>query len=386
MIQRYRAVVWTTVLLLVGISTRATGQTESDSPPVPPPGQLVELSGWRLHLHCTGEASDSQPTVILEAGAAGFSVDWSLVQPEVARFAHVCSYDRAGLGWSDLGPHPRTLAQIVWELRTLLQTAGVRPPYVLVGHSAGGILARLYAFTYLSDVVGMVLDESGHEGGVRVLRNGRLVRLVETATGQPIPPVKTSNPLRVSDIPTSVRSQIEAAAEQMAPRANEPPRDKLPRDAQRMRAWAFAKVKHWAANDNPFEGEELAALLSRWRASEHALGDMPLIVLSRGVPEHEGPDGHADEEEHARNQAELVGLSRNGKQIIARHSGHHILLDEPHLVVGAIREVLTANSRSDDGGAIDRAHPSGPLWSVMPGGSWPSKLPNRLVSLRLPCW
>jgi len=213
----------------------------------------VDLGGWRLHLNCTGQVSASQPTVILEAGAGDFSVGWSLVQPEVARFARVCSYDRAGLGWSDLGPRPRTLRQIVWELHTLLEKAGVRPPYVLVGHSYGGILARLYAFTYPSEVGGIVLEESGHESGVAVFRNGRMVRLLETATGRPLPAVKTSNPLRESDLTPALRGRIEAAARQMAPHANDPPRNKLPAEAQPMRAWPFSQVKHWATNDNPFE-------------------------------------------------------------------------------------------------------------------------------------
>src|SRR2546428_13430360 len=206
----------------------AMAQTSLSSPPISAPGQLVDLGGWRLHLNCTGQVGASQPTVILEAGAGGFSVDWSLVQPEVARFARVCSYDRAGLGWSELGPRPRTLRQVVWELHTLLEKAGIRPPYVLVGHSYGGILARLYTFTYPLWVVGIVFEERGHEKGVAVLRNGRMVRLVETATGRPIPAAKTSNPLRESDLAGNVRSQIEEAARQMAPHANEPPYDKLP--------------------------------------------------------------------------------------------------------------------------------------------------------------
>src|SRR6266478_4464160 len=101
--------VMTAVLLLAGVSLVAQGQSASTSPPLPAPGQLIDLGGWRLHLNCLGKASASQPTAILEAGAGDFSVDWSLVQPAMARFARVCSYDRAGSAWSDLGPRPRTM-------------------------------------------------------------------------------------------------------------------------------------------------------------------------------------------------------------------------------------------------------------------------------------
>lgn len=336
-------------LLLAVVLASAPGlaraQPASPDPPVPPPGTLLDLGGWRLHLHCTGIADDSRPTVILDAGAGGFSVDWSLVQPEVARFTRVCSYDRAGHGWSDLGPHPRTMRQMVWELRTLLDRADVQPPYVLVGHSYGGMLARLFAFTYPSDVVGIVLDESLHESGIRVQRGSVVSRLVDTATGAAVPAVKTSDPLRVADVPPAVRGRLDAAARQMPAHANRPPFDKLPADAQRARVWAFGQVKHWAANDNPYEAEEVAALLARWRDTPHALGDTPLIVLSRGLAPPPGPPGAPTEEEHSRDQAELATLSRAGKHIIAPRSGHAILLDEPAVVIAAIREIVYGTGR-----------------------------------------
>src|SRR5262245_25339644 len=121
------------LLLLLLNSAAVVAQGESNPPPLPPPGRLVDVGGRRLHLDCTGEPRAGQPAVILEAGAGDFSVEWSLVQPHVAKFARVCAYDRAGDGWSDLGPHPRTFRQIVYELRTLLDRAGVKPPFVLVG-------------------------------------------------------------------------------------------------------------------------------------------------------------------------------------------------------------------------------------------------------------
>ncbi len=112
-----------------------------------------------------------------------------------------------------------------------------------------------------------------------------------------------------------------------------------------MRAWAFSQVKQWATNDNPFEAEELAALLAELGKKEHPLSDMPLIVLSRETPEHTGAEGRATEDEHNRNQAALVALSGAGKQVVARHSGHEIMITEPDLVVTAIRNVVSGTGR-----------------------------------------
>ena len=317
-------------------------QSESASPPFPPPGRLIDVGGWRLHLNCTGEARASQPTVILEAGIGDFSVEWSLVQSGVSKFARVCSYDRAGDGWSDLGPYPRTFHQIVYELHTLLDKAGAKPPFVLVGHSYGGWLVRLYASIYPADVAGMVLVEAGADNPWRMMPDGKLVRSAELATQRPIPAVKVSNPLRVIDIPPAALAQMRVGIAGAVKRANEPPRDKLPPDAQRMRTWALAQLGHIAAAVNPFENEEIAALRAEREKSEHPLSDLPLIVLTRGISEKEGPDGEAFAAEHRREHAALATMSRNGKLIIATHSGHHIQLDEPDLVIKAIHEVLDA--------------------------------------------
>jgi pimeloyl-ACP methyl ester carboxylesterase len=161
--------------LLVGFSSSARAQSEQPPAPFPPPGRLVDVGGWRLHLYCTGEAKPSQPTVILEAELGDFSLEWSLVQPKLATFARVCSYDRAGTGWSELGPHPRLMHQIVHELHVLLEKAGIRPPFVLIGHSYGGWLVRLYASKHLAEVAGMVLIEGGFDNPWRMV-NGKLVR------------------------------------------------------------------------------------------------------------------------------------------------------------------------------------------------------------------
>src|SRR5262247_2344492 len=325
---------------LRGVAVMA--QSQSPQAPFPPPGKLIDVGGWRLHLNCAGEARASQPTVILEAGVGDFSVECGLVQKNVSKFARVCSYDRAGDGWSELGPYPRTLRQIVYELRTLLNNGGVKPPLVLVGHSYGGWLVRLYASTYPAEVAGMVLVEAGADNPWRMLPDGKLARSADLVKGTPIPAVKVSGPLRVSDIPPGALSQMKAGAQKLAQRPNEPPRDKLPPDAQRMRAWALAQVGHVAAAVNPFENEELAGLRAERAKGEHPLGDMPLIVLTRGISEEEGPDGKAFEAEHRRDHAAMAAMSRNGKLIVATRSGHHVQLDEPELVIKAIRDALAA--------------------------------------------
>ena len=126
----------------------------------PAPGQLVDVGGYRLHLYCIGEGS---PTVVLEAGLNDCSLQWTQVQTEIAKFARVCSYDRAGLGWSDRGGLPRTGTAMVLELQKLIERSGIQGPLVLVGHSFGGLLAREYAQAHSGRVVGLVLVDAAHE-------------------------------------------------------------------------------------------------------------------------------------------------------------------------------------------------------------------------------
>ncbi len=123
-------------------------------------GQIVDAGGTRMHINCTGTGS---PSIILEAGFPGSSLDWSLVQPMVAPFSRVCSYDRAGFGWSDMGKAPRSSTQIAEDLQTLLSTAAVPAPYILVGHSMGGLYVRAFARKFPDSVAGIVLVDATHE-------------------------------------------------------------------------------------------------------------------------------------------------------------------------------------------------------------------------------
>jgi pimeloyl-ACP methyl ester carboxylesterase len=136
---------------------------ETNAPAAKPPtplGQLIDLGGYKMHLFCTGQGS---PTVILSPGSGDFSFDWTLVQPRVAKLTRVCSYDRGGEAWSDLGPLPRTMTQEVFDLHRAFAKANIPGPYILVGHSSGGTVMRLFAASYPGDVVGMVLVDGSHE-------------------------------------------------------------------------------------------------------------------------------------------------------------------------------------------------------------------------------
>jgi pimeloyl-ACP methyl ester carboxylesterase len=149
----------TLVLLgVVGASYQAIA-TARDAHAFPPPGQLVDVGGYKLHIHCLGEGS---PTVILEAGQGGLSPDWVWIQPEVAKTTRVCAYDRAGVAWSEPGPKPRHARQIGLELKTLLENAQIPSPYLLVGHSYGGLYVRVFAAAYPDVVKGMVLLDAAH--------------------------------------------------------------------------------------------------------------------------------------------------------------------------------------------------------------------------------
>ena len=141
------------VLILVGAVYEASVES-SDARAYPPPGRLVDVGGYRLHINCTGVGS---PTVVIEAGWGDSSASWGWVQPEVAKTTRICTYDRAGMGWSEVSPEPRTAREFAKELHTLLTKANEPGPYVLVGHSLGGYTMRVYAHDYSGEVAGLVL-------------------------------------------------------------------------------------------------------------------------------------------------------------------------------------------------------------------------------------
>jgi pimeloyl-ACP methyl ester carboxylesterase len=148
-------------LAVIGAAYQAIA-TAIDQRAFPPPGQLIDVGGFQMHLHCAGANVDGSPTVILENGLGSTSSAWALVQLEVGKGTRVCSYDRAGTGWSDASPEPRDAQHIARELHTLLQNANIREPYILVGWSMGGLYAHEYAAQYGDQVAGLVLVDSSH--------------------------------------------------------------------------------------------------------------------------------------------------------------------------------------------------------------------------------
>jgi pimeloyl-ACP methyl ester carboxylesterase len=331
-----------TAAILLLVSLVVVTQQQADQRAYPPPGKLVAVGGYRLHLNCTGK---NGPTVVLIAGAGDFSFDWSLVQPRVSGFTRVCSYDRAGLAWSEPGPMPRTMRQDAYELHTLLRAALVKAPYVLVGHSIGGLIARVYAEQYPKEVAGMVMVDPTHENTV-LMYQGKVLRVREGATGTTIPPAQTiksspPKPPTKEDI-----EQFEFNQKMFGAPKTEPPFDKLPASIQAMRLWFRSQPPRAAAGPDLW-AEELQAMYLARAKTPYQLGDMPLLVLLANEYGKPPPDISASEwkrinEEKRQQKVELTNLSRNSRLVVAEKSGHHIQLDEPRVVTDAVRVVVSA--------------------------------------------
>lgn len=316
-------------LVLTGVRVYAQPKT----PPMPP-GKLVDAGGHRLHVYVMGGGG---PAVIMESGSGDFSFIWSLVQPEIAKFTTAVSYDRAGFAWSEPGPMPRTSRQITMELHTALHNAGIKGPYILVGQSFGGFLARAFARFYPKEVAGMVLVEALNEDA-RIIMGDKPARIREFATGQqaPAPQVGGNNDTAI----TNNKDQ-----QGMVDTAVQFPLDKLPVNVQKMQVWAqnqfvFQKTVN---NEMTWSPEDVQNMYEHKGEPAYMLGDIPLIVLTRG---HGGYDGRTDstelEEERLKQQEELAKLSTNSKHIIDYNSGHNIHLEDPAVVIAAIKEVYDA--------------------------------------------
>ncbi len=293
---------------------------------------MIEIGGTRLHLIDRG---GSGPPVIFESGVSATCLNWTQVRSEVESFARACTYDRAGLGWSDPANSPRTTATIIDELRALLAAAGIPPPYILAGHSFGGMLLRAYAVKYAKEVAGLVLVDplcprewmNATPTQARMLRRG--VKLARRgAVLARIGVVRASLALLMAGgrfVPKTIARLSSGHGESVISRLVGEVR-KMPPET-----WPMVRA-HWC-QPKGFLG--LAAYLEGLPASAReasALGDpegIPLTVLSAA---NSTPEQLEEREAWARR-------SPRGRHIIARKSGHWIQLDEPELVVEAIREM-----------------------------------------------
>lgn len=325
-------------VVLSGLAYQIIGAAR-DLRSFPAPGRLFQTGHGRLHINCAGEGS---PAVIFEAGMASTSLGWSLVQPQTARITHTASYDRFGLGWSDPVTDTRDLKQIVSEMHALFNQAGVIGPYILVGHSYGGLLARAYAARYPGHVAGMVLVDpvaagewsEPDEPHRKMLRNGILVShfcsLLARFGGVRFIMNRWS---AVERVLSKQRKQTRgtghgpAGLDRIVGEVK-----KLPREV-----WPMVQ-SHWC-NPKCFDGmaryfkafSSSAAAVAEKCPENEAVRKVPLIVLSAG---NASPVQRAEHET-------LVQQSAQGRSEVVADSGHWMHFDRPDVVIRAIQEMVT---------------------------------------------
>ena len=343
------------LLLAVLISTVAvSGQQVASSGSSPAdlvygrPGQLVSVNGFRLNLYCMGSGS---PTVVFDSGWGDWAPAWSKVQPEIAKWTRACSYDRAGAGFSDPGPMPRTSVHIAEELRTALHHAGIGGPYILVGSAFGGDNVRTFADLYMDEVAGLVLDDAdptdveptsmreeehrGHAGIPSDLRDCRTA----IAEHKPLP-AQDSGP-----------GQPQQTCVQQFFFRGLPEAEWSPELNAKVLEIAQTKVAMYDAYSS--EMEQTASDETYLQQHRHSFGSRPIRVLTSGNHgvghlESKPPDTPKHlkyEQETTLAQARWLGLSSNAKQIFARNSSEYIQFDEPETVINAIREVYDQTRR-----------------------------------------
>ncbi|HSL23113.1 MAG TPA: alpha/beta hydrolase [Vicinamibacterales bacterium] len=308
----------------------------------PPPGRLIDVGGHRLHLQCAGSGG---PAVIFDAALGGSSLSWVFVQAGVARFTTACAYDRAGFGWSDRGPLPRTAGRIVLELRQLLSGARVEPPYILVGHSFGGLTARLYTRRYPAEVAGLVLLDPAYPEDWRdpvpahrelIARGETLCRYGRFAARLGLADLVAA--LAATGALGAARLFARGASRGALKRADEEvlaPARKLPRELQQIARRMWTQPKFYEALGSQIGSVSASAAELD---DDQDFGGRPLVVISGELNSDAG---------QLSRQARLAARSRRGRHLIATGSGHWIPLDRPDIVVSAIEDVVRLLSVKD---------------------------------------
>jgi pimeloyl-ACP methyl ester carboxylesterase len=294
-------VIGVVILATIGAAYQ-TIATQIDKQAYPPPGQMIDVGGFQMHLYCTGVNIEGGPTVILENGLGSTSSAWALVQPDVAEVTRVCSYDRAGTGWSDSNSDPRDAQHIATELHTLLQKAQIPGPYVLVGWSFGGLYAREYVGQYGNEVAGLVLLDSSHPD-----------QWTSTPEGQA---QFESNSKIYSVSPVLVRLGVMRILGLLQPSSG------LPTPYDQALDASFAATKDWDTQSAEF----LAFLATATQVRQAKLSDnIPLFVLT--ATEH----GTSPKQEQLWQdwQNELASLSTNSVHQIVDGADHASFWRDP---------------------------------------------------------
>ncbi|MBI2411239.1 MAG: alpha/beta hydrolase [Candidatus Kerfeldbacteria bacterium] len=296
----------------------------------PAPGQLVNVDGHKMHIYCTGVVQPDAPTIILDAGNGRSSLDWSLVQPELSKTTRVCSFDRSGYGWSEPATTPRTGKNIVDEEKQMLEVAGITGPYILVGHSGGGMYARIFAKYYPQDVAGLVLVDSAAVSADTF----KPLEDLENAQWQQYYVMKTLATFNILPILGKI------GGDKVIPDFVQ----KLPEEYHEPYLASIARPAYF--NVMKAEGDELSTKDDEvWQElnSITNLGNIPIVVLSAQATfaETAGPTAKEVDEYLAKTQKDLLKLSTNSKQVIAEKSNHDIHLDQPELVIQVVQDVMS---------------------------------------------
>jgi pimeloyl-ACP methyl ester carboxylesterase len=314
------------VVLLLGAGWAFEHVSESADGRLKPPGKLVEIGGRKMHLDCIGAGA---PTVVLEPGAGEFALLVTPLQRRVALFTRVCSYDRAGYGWSDPAPAGRTIDARARDLERLLAAGGVRGPYVMVGASYGGFLVRSFARQQPGEVAGMVLVDAAEE---RVVFT-HLPLFQKAVAAQRFAGLLSEFGLTRLAV-TQVVKQAKAEGRI--------PADATPDEVEAAIGFTARPSALWTSTD---EGAayETTPLTERQPSGLGRLGDLPLIVIRHGKP-FTGLNAALAELEPGwtAGQARLAGLSTDSRTIVATNNSHDITMENPGLVADAVRAIVEA--------------------------------------------
>ena len=305
-------------LALSGATYQAIA-TAADARRFPPPGQLVDVGGHTLHLRVMG-AQHAGPTIVLEASAGSASPQWAWVQPALAERYRVVAYDRPGLGWSERDPAGLAPERVAEDLHAALQQVGAPGPYVLVGHSLGGLFVRVFAGRYAEDVAGMVLVDATHPDQAQ--RSQRIATEQASFLRQmrPLPLLSRFGVARL----------VDGAAQMTAGASDEV--------HATFRAF-LANTRHLSAMID--EMEHMAPISAAARAAGD-LGDRPLVVLSAGQMGDAGPEAAQYRTEWHQLHRELAALSRHGVHRVVPDATHlSLVLNQQHAqaVIAAVDEV-----------------------------------------------